>query len=209
MKLGMNEIKEGIYQAALNKTMRQLKFEGFIVEPDFVFDEGDIHVDLFAHNKIERRIYEFKIGRNRIQRNQLLRLQNLAKNIGARLYVIYLETPHSKEIVFDGIENIIYGHLSDYPPEEICELSSHFYIKDVENVDISNIDITNELVNLSGSASLIVELQFGSHSDRRNGDGFEETVEFEFTFRLKLDVAERSILHSYYKFDTSWYYEDN
>ena len=35
----------------------------------------------------------------------------------------------------------------------------------------------------------------------------EETVEFEFTFRLKYDLAECSVLHSYYKFDTSWYYQ--
>ena len=115
--------------------------------------------------------------------------------------------PQSKDISFDGIERILWNDLSQDPPQEICELATHFYIKEVENVDISHIDLTNELVHLSGNASLLVELQFGSHSDRRNGDGFEETVEFEFTFRLKLDVAERSILHSYYKFDTSWYYQ--
>ncbi|MBQ7384308.1 MAG: hypothetical protein IJV72_05910 [Clostridia bacterium] len=209
MRLGMNEIKDGIYQAALNRTMRQLHREGFQVNPDYYFENAQLHVDLFAHNEVEKRIYEFKFGRNRIQRNQLFRLQDFAKHIGAKLYVIYLEMPQSKEIIFDGIEGILYKNLSEYPPQEICELSTHFYIREVDNVDISSIDLSNELVNLSGSARLIVELQFGSRSDRRNGDGFEETVEFDFTFRLKLDVAERSIMHSYYKFDTSWYYDDN
>lgn len=207
MKLGMDEIREGIYQAALNRTMRQLRLEGFTVEPECLFERAHIRVDLFAQNNDEKRIYEFKFGRNRIQRNQLARLQDFAKSIGARLYVIYLEMPQSKDILFDGIERILWNDLSQDPPQEICELATHFYIKEVENVDISHIDLTNELVHLSGNASLLVELQFGSHSDRRNGDGFEETVEFEFTFRLKLDVAERSILHSYYKFDTSWYYQ--
>lgn len=207
MKLGMDEIREGIYQAALSRTMRQLRLEGFTVEPEYLFERARIRVDLFAHNNNEKRIYEFKFGRNRIQRNQLVRLQEFAKDIGARLYVIYLEMPQSKEISFDGIEEILFNNLSQDPPQELSELATHFYIKEVENVDISNIDLTNELVHLSGSARLIVELQFGSHSDRRNGDGFEETVEFEFTFRLKLDVAERIILHSYYKFDTSWYYQ--
>lgn len=209
MKLGMSEIKEGIYQAALNKTMRQLQLAGFIVEPDFVFYRGEIRVDLFAHNQVEKRIYEFKFSRNRIQRTQLARLQELAKDIGARLYVIYLETPQSKEIVFDGIENILCDDISEDPPQEICELCTHFYISEVEDVDITSITISDEIVNLSGNANLLVELQFGSHSDRKNGDALEETLEFEFTFKLKLDVAKRSILHSYYKFDTSWYYGDD
>lgn len=207
MKLGINEIKEGIYQAALNKTIQQLQRDGFEVKSNCFFERADIKVDLYAYNEIEKRIYEFKLGKNKIHRNQFVRLQELAQNIGARLYVIYLEMPQSKEIIFDGIEKILWNDLSQYPPQEIRELATHFYIKEVEHVDVSNINLTNELVNLSGSASLLVELQFGSHGDRKNGDGFEETVEFEFTFRLKLDVSERSILHSYYKFDTSWYYQ--
>lgn len=209
MKLGIDEIREGIYQAALNRTMRQLRLEGFAVETERLFERAHIRVDLFAQNNYEKRIYEFKFGRNRIQRNQLARLQEFAKSIGAKLFVIYLEMPQSKEIVFDGIENIIYGHLSEYPPQEICELATHFYIKDVDNVEISSIEVANEVVKLAGSGCLIVDLQFGSHYDRRHGDAVNETVEFEFAFRLKLDVAEQSILHSYYKFDTSWYYDDN
>ena len=209
MKLGINEIKEGIYQAALNKTMRQLRREGYNVESDYFHEKAQLSVDLFAYKENEKRIYEFKFGRNRIQRNQLVRLQEFAKSIGAKLYIIYLEIPQSKEILFENIENIIYDNLSQDPPSELLELSTHFYVKDVENIEISTINLDNELVSLSGSASLIVELQYGSHSDRRNGDGFEETVEFDFTFRLRLNVAERTILYSYYKFDTSWYYDNN
>lgn len=207
MKLGMNEIKDGVLHAAINRTVYQLRREGFTVEPEHFFKDAHLHVDLFAYKESEKRIYEFKFGRNRIRQNQLVKLQEFARQIGARLYVIYLELPQSKEIVFDGLDRILYGHLSEYPPEEICELATHFHIKSVENVDISSIVVENEIINMRGNASLIVNLQFGSHSDRRNDDGFEENVEFEFVFRLKLDVANRDILYSYYKFDTSWYYQ--
>lgn len=208
MKLGMNEIRDGIYQAALNKTIRQLNREGFKTEVEYLFKDVQICVDLFAYNGFEKRIYEFKFGQNRIQRQQLVKLQEVAKSMGAKLYVIYLELPQSKKIIFEGLENILYGHLNDYPPQEIYELATHFYIEDVSNIDINEIILENEIVDMRGSANLIVKLQFSSNSDRRNGDGVEETVEFEFTFRLKLDVADRSILHSYYKFDTSWYYDN-
>ena len=206
MKLGMNEIKDGVLYAAINRTIYQLRREGFTVEQD-AFKEERLHIDLLAYNETEKRIYEFKFGRNRIQRNQLAQLQEFARRIGAKLYVIYLELPQSKEIIFEGLDRILYGHLSEYPPEEICELATHFYIESVENVDISSIVIENEIINMRGNASIFVNLQFGSHSDRQNDDGFEENVEFEFVFRLKLDVANRDILYSYYKFDTSWYYQ--
>ena len=207
MKLGMNEIRSGVLHAAIDRTAYQLRREGFTVEPERFFKDAQLDVDLYAYKETEKRIYEFKFGKNKIRQNQLVKLQEFAKQIGARLYVIYLELPQSKEIVFDGIDNILYGHLSENPPEEICELATHFYIESVENVDISSIVVENEIVSMRGNASLIVKLQFGSHSDWRNGDGFEETVEFEFAFRLKLDVANRDILYSYYKFDTSWYYQ--
>lgn len=163
MKLGMNEIQAGIYHAALNKTISQLRREGFKTETEYFFENAQLHVDLFAYNEVEKRIYEFKFGRNRIQRNQLVRLQEFAKDLGARLYIIYLELPQSKKIIFDGIENIIFSYLNEYPPQEISELATHFYIEDIENVDINSIILENEIVDMRGSASLIVKLQFGSH----------------------------------------------
>ena len=75
-------------------------------------DNLSVQVDLFAFNSYEKRIYEFKIGRNRIQRNQFERLQHYAREIGARLFVIYLEVPSSKRISFNHIEPIIHKDMA-------------------------------------------------------------------------------------------------
>ena len=115
--------------------------------------------------------------------------------------------------LFDGIDNIVYGHLSEYPPQEICELATHFYIKDVDNVELSSIEVANEVVKLSGSGCLVVELQFGSHYDRRNGDSVDETVEFEFSFIIfgdkvpddeKRNIFSHSVV-SFVFFATGWF----
>ena len=206
MKLGINEIREGIYESAILKTVRQLKREGFVVIRDYVI-ENNVVVDLFAYNDAEKRIYEFKIGHNKIQKAQFQMLQNYARNLGGKLFIVYLEVPQSKRIMVNGIEDILFGHLSNYTPPELMELATHVHITDVADIDINAIDIDNEIVNLRGSGCILVDTQFGSNMDVSTNNGLEEHLEFEFWFRLKLDVSRREIISSYYKIDTGWYYE--
>ena len=203
----MREIEAGIYQVALNKTMYQLEREGFRVEPDYSFENVPFKVDLFAQNEHEKRIYEFKFGRNRIQRNQFARLQLLARSIGAKLYVIYLEIPQTKTIEFCGIEEIICNNLKQNTPKELYEISTNLLIREIRNVDISTINVDDELVELEGNASLVVEIWVDSKNAYPDQNSLVEAVEFEFVFRLKLNVARQTIVRQYYKFDTGWFFQ--
>ena len=207
MKLGINEIREGIHEAAILKIERQLNREGFDVKRNYSIEDSNIEVDLFAYNNVEKRIYEFKIGHNKIQNKQFQLLQRYSRDIGAKLFIIYLEVPHSKRIAFNGIEDIIFGHMTEFPPVELLELATHVNITDIANIDINAMDVDDEIIHIRGSGSIFVDTQFGSPSDLYKNNGVEEHLEFEFWFRLKLNVAEKKILNSYYKIDTGWYYE--
>jgi uncharacterized protein (UPF0371 family) len=148
MRLGIHEINEGIYEAAIAKTIRQLTREKFEVIRDYRIENVDnlsVQVDLFAFNSYEKRIYEFKIGRNRIQRNQFERLQHYAREIGARLFVIYLEVPSSKRISFNHIEPIIHKDMAIKRPAELFDIHSITEIKHIENVDIEFAEIDDEI----------------------------------------------------------------
>ena len=207
MRLGINEINEGIYEAAIAKTIRQLTKEKFEVIRDYRIENVEIsplQVDLFAFNSYEKRIYEFKIGRNRIQRKQFERLQHYARQIGARLFVIYLEVPSSKRISFNRIEPIIHRDMENKRPEELFHIVPGVEIKHIENVDIEFAEIDDELVNLRGKGTVVVDVgkgRFENFDQSYNG----EFVEFDFSFRLKLDVSQKVILLSYYRIDTSWF----
>lgn len=210
MILGINEINEGIYLAALNKITRQLKKEGFIIQEDYITTELNrrIRLDLFAQKGEDRRIYEFKIGKNKIQRDQFLFLQNYARSIGARLFIIYLEVPYSKRICFEGIENIIYNQFLTDTPEELLNLAPKVYVENVDNVDINEINVDKDnIIDIKGNGTVYVEIEVGSRSDIRRDDGLNEKIRFDFSFRLKLDHLNKRILSAYYKIDTSWYYE--
>ena len=78
----------------------------------------------------------------------------------------------------------------------------------VDNIDINNIDVDlDNIIELRGSGTVYVEIEVGSRYDIRRGDGLNEKLKFDFSFRLRLDHLDKKILSSYYKIDTSWYYE--
>lgn len=208
MKLGLNEVSEGIYLAAKNKVVKQLQHEGFAVYSEYPLENNDRYrLDLFAQKGSDKRIYEFKLGKRRIQKSQFLFLQEYARKIGARLFIIYLETPSSKEITFHGIKDIIFKDFQNDTPDELLNLASRVYIDDIDNIMIHSIDVNGDIIILDGDGTVYIEIEYDSRSDMRNRDGLNEKLQFDFYFRLKLNHYNRKIIHSYYKIDTTWYYE--
>lgn len=209
MKLGINEINEGIYNAAINKVSRQLQREGFKTYPDYRISDynNNAIIDLFAAKGSDKRIYEFKIGKNRIQKRQFEFLQHYARQIGAKLFIIYLEIPTSKEISFDDLDDIIFDNLINDTPNELMELATHVVIEDVNSIDINSIEINNKFISITGTGIVSIETQMGSRRDLRDDNGYIENFDFEFSFRLRLDKYSQELLYSYYKFDTGSYYD--
>ena len=99
MKLGMNEIISGIEYTAIQKITSGLINEGFTVKNEYPSSaDNGILFDLYAEKGEDKRIYELKIGKNRIQKKQFEALQKEAKRLGAKLYIVYLEVPRSNHI---------------------------------------------------------------------------------------------------------------
>lgn len=206
MKIGINEIIKGIEYTAVQKIANGLKKEGFEVKNNFMLSGKDsIRFDLYAEKGEDKRIYEFKIGKNKIQTKQFEFLQNAAKSLNAKLYIVYLEVPHSKEIEFDGLEYIIYEDLISDIPSELDELSTHTFIDSVDNISIELISISEKTANLKGSATVNLSLQFGSNLDIKNNDGIEDSLSLDFFFKISIDILSNQINKKYYKFDLEKY----
>lgn len=202
MKLGMNEIISGIEHTAIQKISNGLISEGFVVKIEHPsFSDNGMFFDLYAEKGEDKRIYELKIGKNRIQKNQFEALQKEAKRLGAKLYIVYLEVPRSKEIEFEGLEQIIYEDLLSNFPSEIDSLSTHSTIEEVSDIEIDSINISNRIVKLTGSGRIYIHLQFGSRSDLRNGDAIEDAYSTDFFFKLSVDMSSNEIVKHYYKID--------
>ena len=202
MKIGMNEILRGIEYTAIQKITKELVRDGFIIKNE-ISPKHDNRVlfDLYAEKGEDKRIYELKIGKNRIQKKQFAALQAEAKRLGAKLYIVYLEIPRSKEVDFEGLDQIIYEDLLNDFPSEIDGLSTHTTIESVEDIEIDSVNISDSIVKLTGSGSIYVHLQFGSRSDLKNNDTVEYIDSVDFFFKLSIDVVTNDVIKHYYKID--------
>lgn len=198
MKIGMNEILRGIEYTAIQKITKELERDGFSINKEYSI------FDLYAEKGDDKRIYEFKIGKNRIQKRQFIALQEEAKRLGAKLYIVYLEIPRSKEVDFEGLDQIIYEDLLNDFPSEIDALSTHTTIESIEDIEIDSINISDSIVKLTGSGTINVHLQFGSRSDLKNNDAVEDVGSVDFFFKLSVDVANNEVIKRYYKIDIEW-----
>lgn len=202
MKLGMDEIISGIEYTAIQKITRGLVNEGFTVKNEYSSSaDNGMLLDLYAEKGDDKRIYALKIGKNRIQKNQFEALQEEAKRLNAKLYIIYLEVPRSNEIEFEALDQIIYEDLINDFPSEIDRLSTHSTIEEVSDIEIDSINISNGIAKLTGSGRMYIHLQFGSRADLRNGDAAEDACSADFFFKLSVDISSNKIVKHYYKID--------
>ncbi len=200
MKIGMGEVLKGIAFSAEEKICRDLKKQGFNVRKC-----GDNHIyDIYAEKGDEKRIYELKIGKYKIQKREYTKLQEAAKELGAKLFVVYLEVPKSKEIEFNELNQIITTDLLNNFPSDLDSLSTHTAIDTIDNIELDYLSLDSDLIRVVGSGTVNLELQFGSNYDARNNDSLSESISVDFFFKLELD-REWTVRKRYYKFDLSDY----
>ena len=195
MKIGMNEVIGGIEKVAIDRIKEGLEKEGFNVTTNKNFD-------IYAEKENDRRIYELKLGKNKIQKKQYVKLQKKAEELGAKLYIVYLEIPYSKSIEFDGLNELLYENIVNNFPNELDILSTHTYIEEISDIDISSIEITDNGLKVNGSGGIYLRLQYGSDSDIKTDLGAEDYMTVDFFFKVTVNASLDSITKAYYKFDT-------
>ena len=205
MKVGSNEIKKGIYLVVVNKLQRSLEREGFTVSLGSEAGETALY-DIYAEKDDDRRIYELRIGKNKIQSRILRELQEVAREKRAKLFVTYVEQPRTTQIEYNGLENLILAYLLNNMPEELDCLSTHTMLQEIADLEIDSIKILEDsTIKVEGSATVSVELQYGSRHDREDGLGDSSSDYFDFYFRLRIRNGE--IKDGYFKFDLEHFYE--
>jgi hypothetical protein len=71
---------------------------------------------------------------------------------------------------------------------EVDELATHHTIEEVHTDDVDVVQITSERIVMLANGTLSVELQWGSNSDIRRGDGAIIPISFPFTCNLSAPV---------------------
>lgn len=98
--------------------------------------------------------------------------------------------------------------MNEDTPSELNTLSTHTSIDVIEIDDLTSIEIVDSAITIDGYATISVELQYGSDSDMRRGDGGQYADSFPMSFSVKLEYDENYAVESIeYKIDTSSFYE--
>lgn len=195
MKLNKERAYVAIEEAYVIEIAKKLEREGFRVYREYspMHDKSSFRIDIFAEKDKDRRIYEIKMGPNKIDKNKYLRLQKMAKELEAKLYISYIEKPKSCQISFEGIEELLKLALRENIDKIITENPVINEFISVNSVELSMMDIKGTTVKIEGAA--IAESQLCN---------CEKNEEVDFVFRLTYDICKRRIEHLYSKFDLSY-----
>ena len=202
MKIGMQEVLSGIEQTAIKKISKELTKKGFTVKEHFRLFDNEFECDLYAENGDEKRIYELKIGKNRIQKKQYSMMQAAAKRLGARLFIVYLEVPRSKNISYDGLDQIIKDDLQYDLPVELAGMSTHTTIDNIDDIEIDTLSISNGLISVTGSGNIGVSLWFPPRDEISDNLAIEDQDAVGFFFKLCIDISNKKVVKRYYKIDS-------
>ena len=87
---------------------------------------------------------------------------------------------------------------------KLNELSTHSRIGYIQIDDLTNIEITNNVITVDGHASIFVEVQYGLESDMKKGSGDTYVDRFPMHFCVKLGYDENYYIeHIEYDIDSS------
>lgn len=109
------------------------------------------------------------------------------------------ENPEFKEktlkyIEIEGIEEVI-TELEDDCVTQLSESATHVRIDEFSDIDIASVTIRKGEIEIEGSASLGIELQFGSDMDQERGDGVTNSssvpLEFHLILTPSLEIKEK------------------
>lgn len=182
-------------KAAVDQLAEDYSRKGFEVSRDA--ELGDAKADLIAKKGDELIVFEVKSGKWTVEeREAVKRLRNQAVRDRGRFVLVLAQQPSGKLVEIEGLEDLLAEVVEDRCQSELSELSTHTRIAGVADVDLASVTIGTETIEVRGSASVEIELQFGSNSDIGKEQGFtsSEVVPLDFHLALSLDRALREVL---------------
>jgi len=150
---------------------------------------GDYQIDLMMEKGEERIYFEIKSGIS--SRTEVSRMKSIAAFIKEhpkdKFEVVFAYPPQDKIIQIENIGDLFYDYFLNNMPSELDILSSHTFIDDVSDIEISEINVEADgTFQIKGVGSVGVELNYGSSSDEAAGDGSKLKDSYEFEFEAQV-----------------------
>ncbi|HKH43765.1 MAG TPA: hypothetical protein VKM72_03785 [Thermoanaerobaculia bacterium] len=196
MEIRQEILEKHLTQAAIEQLTDDYSSQGFEVERDVQI--GEDTADLVARKGDEILVFEVKTGQWTPEKREIARRlrDHAVQEQGARFVLVLAPPPRGKSLEIEGIEEILQSLVHEHCQRELSEVSSHTRVAGVTDVDLTSIMAGAEWIEVTGSGSVELELQFGSDSDLDRDQGFtsHEVVPFAFHILLDGDLKPKQVL---------------
>lgn len=187
MEIRQEILEKHLAEAAIEQLADDYARQGFEVERGVQI--GGATADLVARKGGEVLVFEVKTGQWTPEKRETTRRlrDHAVQEQGARFILVLAPRPRDKSLEIEGIEEILQDLIAEHYQSEFSELSTHTRVAGVTDVDLSSIVAGAEWIEVTGSGSVELELQFGSDSDLDHDQGLTSQENVPFTFHILLD----------------------
>jgi Holliday junction resolvase len=187
MEIRQEILEKHLAEAAIEQLADDYARQGFEVERGVQIG-GDI-ADLVARRGGEILVFEVKTGRWTPEKRETARRlrDHAVQEQGARFVLVLAPPPRDKSLEIEGIEEVLQNLIEKHDQSELSDVSSHTRVAGVTDVDLTSIVAGAEWIEVTGSGSVELELQFGSDSDLERDQGFTSHEAIPFAFHVLLD----------------------
>jgi Holliday junction resolvase len=196
MEIRQEILEKHLAEAAIEQLADDYARQGFEVERDVRI--GDTTADLVARKGNETLVFEVKTGQWTPEKREATRRlrDHAVHEQGARFVLVLAPRPWGKSLEIEGIEEILRDLIDERCQSELSEASTHTRVVGVRDVDLSSIMAGAEWIEVTGSGSVELKLEFGSDSDLDRDQGFtsEEVVPFTFHIIVDGDLKPKQVL---------------
>lgn len=202
-----HDIAQRHWRAAAEEQLeRQYLGQGYVVKRETKI--GDFRADLIASRGKELVVVEVKTGGEEAQKaKHVTQLRNyVVHHLGGQFKLVYVAPPREISVEIEEIDKILLGLVVD-DPQGLNDLATHIHIEEVDGVEIEAVTINPSEILVTGSATVYLELQYGSDSDFDRGDGSRLNDSYPFTFRIAISGKLGLIRVDELEIDTSSFYE--
>jgi Holliday junction resolvase-like predicted endonuclease len=175
---------EYLEAATAAEVARQLEADGYTVARDQRVDGA--FYDLIATKQDQRIAVEVKARpRLRGAGAHLRDLRERAYRQGfTEFRLVVANPPHETLVEIDGLNQQLFQHMAEHPPQEIDDLTPSTRITGISSIDFDSARITPDAIHLTGTGIVEVELEYAG-GEASDGGSWE--TDFPFSFALTLD----------------------
>lgn len=188
----MNIRPEIVAQHLHDMVISQLSFDyakkGYKIQKEEKM--GDYTMDLVARKGDECIVFDIKSLNKKMtlkEKAKFKKIHTYIKSHGYELHVVFARPPQKKEIEIWDIKNVLLAYLTHTSfPSELDSLSSNTSIEEITDIEIEKLQVAkNGHIQVQGSGSIGVELQYGPESD-----GYTTHDSFPFNFDIIIKSTE-------------------